>query len=319
MKLLVDAIHNESCLAGIQLTHAGFFSDRSLAPSGTPHEQMSAHVLFNPAAFNWCRRMTDTDEAGLIDAFRNAAACAITAGFDCLEIHCGHGYLLSQWLSPRTNPGASFSDRLSLPLRVLQAVREDIGNRAIVMAKMNIFDGMESGLSLKEVSEIAEAFATKGGVDILAISGGMILENGLYMLRGQVPLGDMISAQTSWLKKISLLLFGPFVVPHIPFEELFFREAGLCVLRTIQQLNRAGRTDTKVCLIGGIHSVKSLDTAMADGFDLAQCGRAILYDPQLPKKWRQDASGYSGCTKCNRCIVAATMRQEVISCTENAW
>lgn len=80
--------------------------------------------------------------------------------------------------------------------------------------------------------------ALQCGADIVALNGGMIHENGLYMLRGKVPLPQMIQAQTCWLNKVALALFGPFVVPRIDFEELFFRDFAVCVLRSLARLQQ---------------------------------------------------------------------------------
>lgn len=114
--LLIDYIRR-------QLTHAGYFADRSLASSTTsslsqPHEQMSAQSIFNPAAFRFCRAMTCDDYDRLLKNFVEAAEVAVEAGFDCLEVHCGHGYLLSQFLSPHLNPRTTLQERLQFPIKV---------------------------------------------------------------------------------------------------------------------------------------------------------------------------------------------------------
>ena len=318
LRALTDAVHRAGCLAGIQLTHAGFFADPGLAASPAEHEQMSARRRFNPATFRFGRAMAARDEARVVSAFSAAAAAAVSAGFDCVEVHCGHGYLLSQCLSPRTNPGRCLGERLRLPLAVLRGVREATRGRALLMVKMNVSDGAEDGVPVWEACEAAAAFACEAGVDVLALSGGMILENGLYMLRGEVPLREMAAAQPSWLKKLSLALFGPFVVPQLPFDQLFFRDLALCVLHTVRALGARGE-NTRVCLVGGVQSLEALEVAMADGFDLVQCGRALLREPSLPLQWQARAADESACTRCNRCIVHPTMRQELIHCVDNIW
>jgi len=123
LKKVTTGIHNHGSLACIQLTHAGYFADRSLAPapllSSSPrHEQMSAQSIFNPAAFRFCRVMTADDYDRLLRNFVEAAEVAVEAGFDCLEVHCGHGYLLSQFISPHLNPGTTLQERLKYPLKV---------------------------------------------------------------------------------------------------------------------------------------------------------------------------------------------------------
>lgn len=106
------------CPIRLQLTHAGYFSDRSLASDAATHEQMSAQSIFNPASFTFCRQMTTEDHAKVLNDFVEAAKVAVAAGFDCIEVHCGHGYLLSQYLSPHLNPNTTLEERLAFPTQV---------------------------------------------------------------------------------------------------------------------------------------------------------------------------------------------------------
>lgn len=338
MRIVTSAIHAEGSLACIQITHAGYFSDRDLSENTTSHEQMSAQRIFNPAKFNFCRKMNDADRAKVADDFAQSAIAAVNAGFDCIEIHCGHGYLLSQFLSPKLNPGSSLADRLSFPCEVVRRVRAAVGNSVVVMVKMNVADGADTGLKVEESSEIAQSFA-ECGVDIIGLSGGLILENGLFMLRGQVPLANMISATTDWTKRLALQIFGPLVIPNMEFRESFFQLPALYVSRKLREWNHqqavqhgAKARRVHVCLMGGIHSYNSLyDSTMVNGFDFIQSGRATLYDPTIVREWRDahsivTASGKKNdmmssvamtkCTKCNMCIVDATMKQKPISCVE---
>ena len=199
------------------------------------------------------------------------------------------------------------------------------------MIKMNLVDGNPNGLSINESCDIACAFASVG-VDIIALSGGLILENGLYMLRGQVPLQNMVDACCNdFFKKIALFLLGPLIIPYIPYTEMFFRAPALCVLKSLQRWSKANWScnQVHVCYIGGVQSHTALETTIShDGFDFVQSGRAILHDPNIVKEWEMsEAQGKgstggertfaeSGCTRCNKCIVDATMKQQPISCVE---
>jgi 4,4'-dithiodibutanoate disulfide reductase len=219
------------------------------------------------------------------------------------------------------------------------------------MVKMNLADGNVNGVTVSDSCATARAFADVG-VDILALSGGLILENGLYMLRGKVPLQNMIEAcRHDFIKKCALFLFGPLIIPYMPYSEMFFRAPARCVLETIKQWNRSNRkkkslsndtnTDAdssshsvKVCYIGGVQTYSSLEKVISqDGFDFVQCGRALLHDPQIVREWEKEGAKRllsrgsggleesaamvdSGCTRCNKCIVDATMKQAPISCAE---
>lgn len=345
MQEVTGAIHSEGSLACIQLTHAGYFADREL--SAGEHEQISAQSIFNPSKFNFCRAMNECDRDMVAECFVNAAKAAVRAHFDCIEVHCGHGYLLSQYLSPKLNPGVCLSDRLQFPCRVLKLIRKvvddtvaELGRKSgvIVLVKMNIVDGMIGGLTVAESCSIAVEFA-ECGVDILGLSGGLILENGLFMLRGNVPLANMVNATTDWVKRFAMMIFGPIVIPRIDFNEYFFRAGGRCILKSIekwkkQQFRLGKSVDVRVCIMGGIHSYDSLYSAVTcDGFDFVQSGRATLHNPGIVQVWKHieasgkissssvepcdtTDSGTSQCSKCNHCIIDATMRQRPITCVE---
>jgi 4,4'-dithiodibutanoate disulfide reductase len=237
---------------------------------------------------------------------------------------------------------------------VLRSIREAIDSEAalssssspscLIMVKMNLSDGVEAGLSLEESALIAIEFA-KSGVDIIGLSGGLILENGLYMLRGEVPLHKMIAATSDTLKRIALALFGRILVPQFPFQERFFQDPALFVAKKIQEWKQCQAEGTgvgvKVCYMGGVHTLQSVRIVTEElGFDFLQSGRAILRDPEIVNRWadecfssrRQDDGEMtttvpspvprgentldSLCSKCNHCIVDATMRQRPIACVE---
>ena len=211
----------------------------------------------------------------------------------------------------------------------MSAIKSAVGANVIIMVKMNLVDGNSSGITVEDSCIMACEFASVG-VDIIALSGGLILENGLFMLRGQVPLRNMIEACChDFLKRIALFLFGPLLIPYMPYSEMFFRIPARCVLESVKQWSnrqRSNQSDVKVCYIGGVQTYSSLETVISDdGFDFVQSGRALLYDPKVVQQWEEeernkkfvsDCSIDSGCTRCNKCIVDATMKQQPISCVE---
>jgi 2,4-dienoyl-CoA reductase-like NADH-dependent reductase (Old Yellow Enzyme family) len=344
LKDVTSSLHEHNCQACIQLTHAGYFADRSLSSgeSSSYHEQMSAQSIFNPASFSFCRAMSVADKEKVCDDFVTASRVAARSGFDCLEIHCGHGYLLSQFLSPKLNPNQSFLNRISFPLQVLRSIRAALdadGSQCLVMVKMNLSDGVKDGLTLEESAMMAVEFA-KCGVDIIGLSGGLILENGLYMLRGEVPLGNMIAATTDSLKKLALLMFGNILIPKFPYEERYFQDPALYVAKKLQEWKQGTAAEfgaergVRVCYMGGVQTFESVRILTEElGFDFIQSGRAILHDAGIVNRWEREwqqrrvgtqtaatatkaSSLNSLCSKCNQCIVDATMKQKPISCVE---
>ena len=173
LRPLVDEIHGHSARAVIQLTHAGARADAEvigetpIAPSAVKASPSEAA----PVAM-------DAQQIGqVIEAFAACARRAAHAGFDGVELHGAHGYLLNQFMSPATNTRADeYGDgpqgRLLLPLRVIHAVREAVGPELIVMYRLGADDGLPGGITPEDALEIAPHLV-EAGVDVIDVSGGL--------------------------------------------------------------------------------------------------------------------------------------------------
>ena len=171
---LVEVIHKAGTKCGIQITHAG----------GAAKEEMIGQQTLGPSAIShprdggMPREISTSEIAQLIEDFATAASRAKQAGFDMVEIHGAHGYLLNQFLSPYTNQrgdqyGGSLANRLRLPLEVLKAVREVVGPEYPVFYRLGADDGIEGGLTPEEGAKAAVILA-EAGVDTLDLSGGLL-------------------------------------------------------------------------------------------------------------------------------------------------
>ena len=297
LRRVVEAIHAEGAAASLQLGHCGYFSKNTELPGRTslgPSRLFNAYGVFKGMFFSRAMSHAELDE--VVEDFGRAAALALDAGFDALELHLGHGYLLSQFLSPWSNRrsddyGGSLSNRLRLPLRVLARVREAVGSTPI-LAKINVNDGFAGGLEETEAVEIAAAL-DQAGIDAIVTSGGFTSKSPLYLMRGERPLRDMIEVEKSSAQRLALLVFGPAVIRAWPFEENFFQAAG-------EQIR--ARVSCPVALLGGISSRAGVERAMQAGFPLLVVGRALIHDPDFVHKLHSGAIERSGCTHCNRCI-----------------
>ncbi|MCC6522631.1 MAG: NADH:flavin oxidoreductase [Polyangiaceae bacterium] len=296
---VTDAVHAEGGAAALQLGHAGGFSkSRELrlrrAPLG-PSFAANPYGLLSGIPFVYALR--EPDLRAIEADFVAAAVRARSAGFDAVELHLGHGYLLSQLLSPVTNRrtdayGGSLDNRLRFPLRVLAAVRAALGPGFPVLCKMNLDDGVPGGLHVEEAVEIARALE-RGGASALVLSGGMVSRSAFFLLRGERPLRAMISVEPKAAQKLALALFGPLFVKAYPFEPLFF----LPLARRVRAAVRL-----PLALLGGVTSRADLERALALGFELVALGRALLHDPGLPGKYARGEAERSGCEPCNLCI-----------------
>ena len=228
LRRLTDAVHAEGGAAAIQLTHCGGFSKSARARTlgGPLAPSFGLNALGVAHGIPFTRAMSERDIETVVDDFGRGAAHAIEAGFDALEVHLGHGYLLSQFLSPATNRrrdrfGGSLEGRLRLPLAVVARVLEVAAGRVPVLAKTNLSDGFAGGLELPEAIEIAQALE-RAGVSAIVPSGGFTSKTPFFLLRGERPLRQMIEVDSSALQRMVLRTAGRFIIRAHPFEELFF-------------------------------------------------------------------------------------------------
>jgi 2,4-dienoyl-CoA reductase-like NADH-dependent reductase (Old Yellow Enzyme family) len=295
LRRLTDVVHKEGAAASIQLGHCGFFTSKSVISK----RPMGASPKLCVFTLSYCREMTESDISEKIEAFVNAALMAKKAGFDAVEIHAGHGYLLSQFLSPWTNKrkdkyGDSLENRLRFPVDVIRQVRNAVGKEFPVLVKMNQRDGMPGGIEIDDAILIAKAFQN-AGASALIPSTGFTSKVPFLMLRGNLPVREMSNNQTELLKRIGLKLFGRFMVPEHVYEPLFLLE-GAKKLKSV--------VDIPVIYIGGADSLDGINELLDVGFDFIQIGRATIQDPDFVKKLASGEIQKSDCDHCNRCVAA---------------
>ena len=184
MRTLTEAIHAQGAAACAQIGHAGPVANvrgvRPLAPS----------AVITPA-MRRTRAATEKDITLVIGAFADAARCAARAGFDAVEIHMGHNYLISAFLSRRLNKrhdrwGGSLDNRARLARHVARAVREAAPELAVT-AKVNMADGVRGGLDIEESLAIAALLQDDGNLDALELTVGSSLANPMFLFRGPAP------------------------------------------------------------------------------------------------------------------------------------
>ena len=308
LKQLTDAVHAQGAHASIQLTHCGFFTNnrlvtgkRPLSPSRTINNYglLSGIFYSNPMTIDQLQT-TARD-------FEISAEIAIEAGFDAVEIHMGHGYLLSQFLSPKFNRrkdayGGSLENRLRFPLEVVAAVRKAVGEAVPVLCKVNLSDGFKGGLEIGESVLVAQALEA-AGVDALVLSGGFTSKTPFYLMRGDVPLWNMIRAEKQWVHKAAFTLFGKFVMRKYEFTQNFFLPLALMV---------RGAVKMPLVYLGGVISAEGVRQIMDSGFDLIAIGRALIHDPDFIQNVAKDAGHISLCNHCNICV--AEMDRDGVKC-----
>ena len=190
LRRVTEAVHAEGAAAAAQIGHAGPVANAR--SNGAP--ALSPSGGFTPMG----SRLRAVDAAGIeriTEDYRNAARRAVEAGFDSIEVHVGHNYLLSAFLSPKLNRrddqfGGSVENRARFARAVLRTVRDAAGPGTAVTAKLNMADGVNGGLWLDESVEIAALFESDGTLDALELTGGSSLANPMYLFRGDAPLRE---------------------------------------------------------------------------------------------------------------------------------
>lgn len=291
---LTDAVHKEGAAVGIQIGHCGnmtHFTTAGQIPIG-------ASTGFNLYAYTPVRRMRKSEIVQVAEDFGRAVHTAGEAGFDSVEMHAGHGYLISQFLSPYTNHrrddyGGSLDNRMRFMRMCLEEVMEAAAQRRMaVLVKHNMYDGFPGGIQIPESIEIARTIESYR-VDGIVLSAGFVSKAPMAVMRGLIPLYTM-SYYSPWWLRYFIRLCGPYMIRQFPFEECYFLEDA-----------RKFRAALKgpLVYVGGLVSRQGIDRALDAGFDLVQMARALVNDPAFVNKLREgDASTRSECDHRNYCI-----------------
>jgi len=301
LRKISEAVHAEGGAVAAQLGHCGTFSKnteltipRPLGPSGRFNE------LGVMRGIPFSGGMTKADIGRTVREYGAAAALLKCAGFDAIEMHMGHGYLLSQFLSPLANKrrdeyGGSLYNRLRMPVAAFHAVREAVGEGFPIWAKINLSDGVNGGIEVEDAAQVAQRLESEG-IDAIEMSGGFTSMSPMYLLRGDRPLTHMIGVEKNDFQKVALRLFGSTIIKEYPFEELFFLEQAKVIRGAVQ---------LPLIYLGGVSSAENMRTAMAEGFDFVALARALIRDPDMICKIEKGERAYqTECNYCNKCIAA---------------
>ncbi len=293
LRRLTDAIHAEGAAASAQLGHAGLVAN--VRSNRTP--SLAPSTRFSKTAGGRVKAATADNLIQVKADYVRAAKTAVDAGFDAIELHLGHNYLLSSFFSPNLNKrtdryGGDLEGRSRFPREVVMAVREAVGDRIAVLAKFNMSDGVAGGLWLDESLPIAQLLQDDGGLDAMVLTGGSSLLNGMYFFRGDVPLEEMVASQPK-LVGLGLRVVAKRLFPTYPFEEAFF-------LPFARQFR--ARLTMPLVLLGGINRLDTMQHGLAEGFEFLQMGRALLREPDLLAKMQAGLREEGLCVHCNKCM-----------------
>ena len=295
LKKLTDAIHAEGAKASIQLGHCGNMTHRSTCGQ-MPVGASGGFNLYSPT---FVRQLKEQEIYGLVKDFGNSVNLARKAGFDAVEIHAGHGYLISQFLSPYTNHrrdkfGGDLNQRMTFMRLVMNEVMKAAGDDMAVFVKTNMYDGFKGGLGIDECIEVAKELE-RLGAHALVLTAGFVSKAPMAVMRGCMPykaLTHYMDPWKFWWLKIGVSLFGKLLIPEVPFKEAYFLEDAK---KFRAQLN------LPLVYVGGLISKAKMEEVLDAGFDGLQMARALVHDTDFINKLAAGEER-SGCKHSNYCI-----------------
>lgn len=299
LRAITDDIHRAGAKASIQLGHCGNMTHRSTA-GGTPVGASTGFNLYSPT---FVRGMRDEEVVDMAKKFGDAVRTARDAGFDCVEVHAGHGYLISQFLSPYTNHrrdrfGGPLSNRMLFMQMCMEEVMKAAGSDMGVLVKTNMRDGFKGGLEIDDCITVAKELENLGA-HALVLSGGFVSKAPMYVMRGQMPIYSMTHYMKQLWLKYGVRMVGKYMIPTVPFEELYFLEDAK---RFRSELNG------KLVYVGGVVSRDNMETVLDSGFEFIQMGRALLNQPDFVNRLREGAERCD-CDHVNYCIARMYSRE----------
>lgn len=261
--------HGDGCKVAIQLVHCGrqsFSLENTIAPS----------AVFEPLMNKMPREMTIEEIEETIEAFAEAARRAKEAGFDAVQLHAAHGYLLSEFLSPYTNRrtdeyGGNTEKRVKIVEDIYKRTIEKVGKDFPILIKMNVDDFLEDGINLDESKKIAERLS-KTGFAAIETSGSM--------WETETRSRHLITSRTKIRSKDKEAYFLPYA-------------------REIRKV-----IDIPLILVGGIRSLDVIEKILAEGSaDFVALSRPLIRQPDLPNRWLKGIGGLTAdCISCNACF-----------------
>ena len=300
LRRLTEAVHAEGAAISAQIGHAG-----PVANAASNKARALAPVrFFNPIGMRFAKHASPQDIDEVIAAHAAAARLAIDAGFDAVEIHLGHNYLASSFLSPLINQrtdsfGGSLENRAKVARSIALAVRREVekdGPATIaVTAKLNMADGVRGGISIEESLQTARWLQDDGGLDALELTAGSSLLNPMYLFRGDSPIKEFAAAFRPPLRW-GMRMTGKKFLREYPYRDAF-------LMGDAERFR--DELTIPLILLGGITNRETMDTAMAAGFSFVAMGRALLAEPDLINRIRADGDDHSVrsmCTHCNKCM-----------------
>lgn len=303
---IAEKVHQHNAKISIQLGHCGNMAKRGVVGS----RPISSSTHINLYAPSFPRKMKQKDINESIKAFGDSVRLVKKAGFDAVEIHAGHGYLISQFLSPYINKrkdeyGGSLENRMRFMEQVMTEVLKAANNEVAVLVKMNMIDGFKGGVTIDESLTIAKKLEELG-VHALVLSSGFVSKAPMEVMRGVMPIKTLAAHAGNKIMGAFIRMFGKMMVPSVPFKENYFLENAK-VFRAKLKL--------PIIYVGGILSKENIDAVLNENFEAVAMARVLIKDPDFINNLKMEVYKKSSCDTCNHCI--AVMYNGPFECIQN--
>lgn len=295
LRRLTDAVHELGAAISAQLGHAGVVAQKSL----TGVTAVAPSRFVNPTSMAYCREINRDEIHSVVDQFGIAAQVACDAGFDAVELHFGHLYLPSSFLSPLINRrkdeyGGDIDNRSRFVREIARRVRDVVGDRIAVIAKLDMDDGLPGSIWIDEALRTAQLLDADATLDAIELTQGSSVFKPMYLFRGDVPVKEFAKVMPPAMR-LPLRLVGRWAMGSYPYEDLYMLPAARQFVPMV--------ANTKLILLGGITNLEHLQTGSREGFDFMAMGRALLREPDLVNQMLADPGVRSRCTHNNKCMV----------------
>lgn len=280
---MTEAVHREGGHIMMQLAHGGLRAEPQLTNT-TPVGPSTGVGLVKSAG----KEMTITDIQQVVTSFGQAAQRAQAAGFDGVQIHAAHGYLLSQFLSPTFNQrsdefGGTVENRVRIILEVLQNIHQVVGRNYPILIKINSEDFLNNGLPVEDFLE-AGGILEDAGIDAIEVSGGTPLSGRLVPFRKEITFDR---------------------------DQAYFRKAS----RGLKKMSKV-----PVILVGGIRSYLLAERLVDEGvMDYIAMSRPFIREPMLIKRWQSGDLRKATCISCNGCFGPARSGRGILCVQDTQW
>ncbi len=301
---VVSVVRDHGARIVAQLNHGGRQADPKVigeTPVG-PSAVRDKLSLVKP------REMTEEEILAAIEEFAEGARRMKEAGFDGVQIHAAHGYLVNQFLSGYTNRrrdkwGGSLENRMRFLLEVYKGIRARVGEGYPVLVKINAVDYTKGGVT-PEVCVEACRKLEEVGIAAIEVSGG-IAEKGLSTIKGDFPM-DLLLEGRGWFERIGLRLAAGRLREVAAFQEGFFLPCAAEVKRHVK---------VPVLAVGGMRSLARMEEAVEKGWaDFISLCRPLIRQPNLVRLFEEGKANASSCTSCNRCSLQILLHRRPMKC-----